>query len=206
MKLYFAPGACSLAARIVINESGLPCEFEQVDLKAKKTKSGQDYYQVNFKGAVPALQLDNGEVLTENAVIQQYVAETAHKENLLPKAGDPKRYRYLEWLNFVATDLHKGLGIMFDPNLTQEAKDKVAIPNAKKKLGFVDKHLATHKYLLGDEFSLADAYLFVMLLWTANLHLPVDEFKNLQRYFKELTTRPAIQKALREEGLEKALS
>jgi glutathione S-transferase len=138
MKLYFSKGACSLAVRIVINEIGLKSEYEEVDLKNKKIAQGEDFLQVNPKGAVPALYTDDKHLLTENAVIQQYLADTNKAYQLLPQLGEYKRYQVLEWLNFVSTELHKGFSPLFNPALDLGVKKEIFIPNLQKKFGFVD--------------------------------------------------------------------
>lgn len=202
MKLFYSKGACSFAVRIIINEIGLPCEYDSVDLATKKTASGQDFLKINPKGAVPTVMLDGGEILTENAAILQYLADMNKASTLLPPVGELKRYRVIEWLNFIATDLHKSFGPLFKPNMPQEIKDTLFIPLIKSKLTYVDKHLHHNKYLVGDDFTLPDAYMFVMLMWAH--HFKMDEGENwehLSRYFKELKNRKAIQKSLEEEGL-----
>src|SRR5579885_487709 len=204
MKLEYTKGACSLATRIIINEIGLPCEYESVDLAYKKTQNGQNYFNINPKGAVPALTLDNGEVLTENAVIMQYLADSTNAVKLLPPQGDFMRYRVLEWLNYVATELHKGFSPMFNPHMPQDVKDHVIIPMLKAKLSFINIHLENHRYLLGDEFTLPDAYLFVMISWAGYFKFNMNEWEYLSRYYTELQKRKSVQQSLTEEGLSKA--
>lgn len=204
MKLEYAKGACSLATRIIINEIGLDCEYESVDLANKKTQSGQNFYNINPKGAVPTLVLNNGEALTENAVIMQYLADTANATKLLPPVGNFKRYRVLEWLNYVATELHKGFGPLFNSQMPQNVKDQFFIPLLKAKLSFVDKHLEKHQYLLGDEFTLPDAYLFVMISWAGYFKFDIKEWQHLARYYAELQKRNSIQQSLQQEGLSTA--
>ncbi len=201
MKYFYTKGACSFAGRIIANELSLPLDYEEVDLQTKKTKSGQDFLKINPKGAVPAIMLNNGEVLTENAVILQYLASQSDKgSKLFPAPDDFKHYRVLEWLNFITTELHKGIGIFFKPDLPAEAKEKFFLPMVKAKLEYVDKHLANHTYLLGDSFTLPDAYLFVMLMWTA--HFKIEISSNLKRYFAELKKRPSVMESLSQEGLQ----
>ncbi len=204
MKLYYSKGACSLATRIVINELGLPCEFESVDLASKKSASGKNYYTVNPKGAVPALLTNDDEILTENAVIMQYLADTSNASQLLPRVGDFKRYRVLEWLNFVATELHKGFGPLFNPHMPQEVKDKIVIPALKAKFAYINGHLDQNKYLFEDHFTLPDAYLFVMLAWAYQYKFNLSEWPQLAAYFTELQKRKSIQQSLKEEGLQTA--
>lgn len=203
MKLYYTKGACSFAARIIINEIDLPCEYEEVDLKTKKTATGEDFSKINPKGAVPVLVTKQGETLTENAVIQQYLADSANAIKLLPPPHDFKRYRILEWLNFTATDMHKGFGMLFNPYLAQETKENIIIPLLKTKLTHVDKHLQQNQYLVGDSFTLPDGYMFVMLMWALYFKFNLTEWPQVSRYYNELKMRPSIHKSLQEEGLGK---
>lgn len=201
MKLYYSKGACSLAINILIHELGLPCEYIAVDLKTHKTAAGDDFYQINPKGSVPVLVLDNGEILTENAVIHQYLADKNTANHFLPPLNDLKRYRTLEWLNFVTTEMHKGCAPFFNPNLPQEAKDKVFIPNIKNKLNYLEKHLEKNKYLMGDNFMLPDGYLFTILNWLKYFTIDIKEWPNVSRYFDAVKNRQAVQAALKQEGL-----
>jgi glutathione S-transferase len=201
MKLYYSRGACSLAVRIVIHEIGIACAFESVDLKTKQTETNADYFKINLKGAVPALVLDEGAVLTENVVIQQYLADTYKAETLLPPAGHFNRYRVLEWLNFVSTDLHKSCSPLFNPKVPQEIKDTIFKEVLKKNLQFTDKHLEKNSYLTGDDFTLPDSYLFVVLRWLPSFGIAHADYPNLARFFNEVKERPAVAKALQEEGL-----
>jgi glutathione S-transferase len=201
MKLYYAKGACSLAVRIIINELGLTAEYESVDLKSKKTASEANYLTINAKGAVPALKLDNGEVLTEVATILQYLGDVAVNTKLLPLQADFNRYRVLEWLNYVATELHKSVGILFNPSIEQSLKEQALVPLIMSKLKYVDENIQHHQFLLGDHFTLPDAYLFVVLRWVAYFKLDVAALNNLTRYIALLKERPSIAKSLSEEGL-----
>lgn len=201
MKLYYSKGACSLAIRILIHEMNIACEFELVNLAAKQTEKGEDYWAINSKGSVPALLTDDNQLLTENAIIQQYLADTYQATQLLPAIGDFKRYRVLEWLNFVSTDLHKGFNPFFNSQVPQELRDTVFMPILKKRFAFVDKHLANLRYLNGDQFTLPDAYLFVVSQWLVAFNVDTAEWTNLHRYLQEIKQRPAVQKALIEEGL-----
>lgn len=201
MKLYYSRGACSLAVRIVLNELQLKCEYEAVDLKTHKTETGVDFYQINPKGEVPTLLLDDKQILTENSVIQQYLAETQKNTKLLPSSKDFKHYRVLEWLNFISTDIHKGYGPLFNPQVPQEVKDTIYIPLLKKKLKFVDEQIKQNKFILGDDFTLPDAYMFVMLLWLRNFKLTLDAYPNLTRYYTELKNRNSIKDSLEEEKI-----
>lgn len=201
MKLYYSKGACSLAVRILINELALSCEYEAVNLKTKQTETGKDFLTINPKGAVPTLVTDHGDVLTENAVIHQYIADTYHADRFLPTLGNFKRYRVLEWLNYVTTEIHKGLGILFNPNFSQETREQVLIPLVKRKLDYLNHHLKTHRYLLGDEFTLPDGYLYTVLNWTFIFKIPLSDWPAVARYVDEVKARPAVQKSLQEEGL-----
>ena len=199
MKLYYAPAACSLAPHIVAAEAGVPVDLVKVDLRAKKLEDGGDYLQVNPKGAVPALGLDKGGVLTENAVVMQYIAERAPDSGLLPAAGI-ERWRLLELLNYVATEVHKGFGPLWNPSTTPEARE-AAIANLSKKFDFLEKQLGDGPYLTGQAFTIADAYVFAVLSWTGHLKVPFDRWPKLQALLGRIAERPAVQAALREEGL-----
>ena len=199
MKLYYTPSACSLVVRIIINELGLKSEFESVDLHNKKTATGADFLAINSKGSVPALQLDDGQLLTENAVILQYLADTAHANSLLPAIGDFKRYRVLEWLNYTATELHKSIGILFNPAITEEMKTTFFIPLIKTKLNFLNQHLQNHQYLMGEDFTLPDAYVFVVMQWALYFKFDLTKWENISRYLNELRHRKSIQESLKQE-------
>lgn len=201
MKLYYAKGACSLVVRIIINEIGLKSAYESVDLKTKQTQTGNDFLKINPKGAVPTLETDEGEILTENAVILQFLADKSHVTQLLPPIPEFKRYRVLEWLNFITTELHKGFGPLFKPNFPQEVKDKFVIPLLESKFTYVDKHLQHNQYLLGDHFTLPDAYLFVMLgWWTSKFKFDLNRRPHLLKFYDALKNRESIKKSLQEEG------
>ncbi|QMT60639.1 glutathione transferase GstA [Legionella sp. PC997] len=198
MKLYYAKSACSLAARIILNELGRTFQDEEVDLKAKKTKSDENYLAINPKGAVPALYLDNGEILTENQVILQYLADSTPGQKLLASVGDLRRYHTLEWLNYVATELHKTLGMFFNPNLNEETKNMfMSLVNTKLK--FVNEHLAKGPYLMGKDFTLPDAYLFVVLRWSYHFKIDLSSYKHLEQFMKVVAERPAVVTSLQQE-------
>lgn len=201
MKLYYSPGACSLAVRIIINELGLPAEFEKVDLRSKKTETGADFLAVNIKGAVPTIALDDGSTLTENTVILQYLADSSKAYALLPAVGDFARYRVLIWVNYITTELHKTFGLLFNPNMPQNVKDEIVVPLILDKFRYVDNHLKKSSYLSGDTFSLPDAYLFVILRWAHYFKIDLTEYTALVSYFKELSKRPSIEKSLKEESI-----
>jgi glutathione S-transferase len=200
MKLYFAPGACSLSPHIVLREAGLPFDLESVDLKAKKLKNGADYYQINPKGQVPLLALDDGETLTEGPAIVQYIADMAPASGLIPPAGSKERYRAQEWLNFISSELHKNFSPLFRPNTPDDYKP-LARDNVANRFAYVDKHLSNRPYLLGDKFMVADAYLFTMLKWAKFLSLDLTPFPNLLKFMARVGERPKVKEALRTEGL-----
>lgn len=200
MKLYFSPGACSLTTHIILQELGMPFESEAVNLKTKETRSGKDFLKINPKGQVPTLVLDNGDVLTENLAILVYLAEKMHADSLLPPVGNFERYRVLEWLVFVTTELHKGFGPFFNPNISHEAKEEIFKPLLKKKFQWVEDQLKDKPYLLGETFRLPDAYLFVVLTWLPVVKIPLADFPNLSAYYERLKERDSVQKALKEEG------
>jgi glutathione S-transferase len=202
MKLYFMPAACSLAPHIALREAGLSFDLERVD-QNKKTRSGEDYLSINPKGSVPAFRLDDGQVLTEAAVIQQYIADRVPAKKLAPAAGMPERYRLQEWLNYIASEVHKGIGQLFNPAMPNEYKDAVKKALASRQLPYLEKALADRDYLMGD-FTVADGYLFTVLNWT-NLHkIDLSAFPNISAFMKRVAARPAVQEAMKAEGLLKA--
>lgn len=201
MILYFTPSACSLAPRIILNELGVKFEEKKVDLKEKKTADGANFLDINPKGAVPTLKINDHEILTENAAILQYLADSNNASQLLPKVGDIKRYHVIEFLNFVATEMHKSIGMLFNPNMTENIKQNLLLPLINKKFEFLNKHFKTNKYLLGDEFTLPDAYLFVILRWAYYFKLDLSSYENLVNYFEMMSTRQSVKKSLAEEGL-----
>ncbi|RUR18279.1 glutathione transferase GstA [Legionella sp. km535] len=200
MKLYYYKGACSLVVRIIMNEMGIDFQDEEVDLRAKKTASGADFLEINAKGAVPVLGLDNGDVITENQVILQYLTDITPGQELLAPVGDMKRYHTLEWLNYVSTELHKTLGMFFVPMVTDEFKSKILIPMAMFKLRHVEQHLSRNTYLMGDHFTLPDAYLFVVLMWAKSFTLDFSAYPSLTKYMEYIQSRPAVMKSLKQEG------
>lgn len=200
MKLFYSPGACSLSPHIVLNELDLPYTVEKVDLKTHTTASGADFYMLNAKGYVPALQLDNGEVLTEGPAIVQYLAEQKPQANLLPAAGSLGRVRVQEWLNFIGTELHKTLGALFNPSISAEAKSRT-LDTFGKRLGFVEKALQGKDYLTGKAFSVADAYLFTIVNWAPMLGIDLTPWPTVAQFQKRVASRPAVQKTLQAEGL-----
>lgn len=200
MKLYYSKGACSLAVRIIINEIGLSCQYEAVDLASKKTQSGENFLKINPKGYVPALLTDDKKILTENIAIQQYLADTHPAAALLPPLGNWNRYLTLEWLAYISTELHKNFGPLFNPNFDKALVQNFFIPMLHKKFAYVDQQLGHKKFLMGDQFTLPDAYLFVILRWAQHLQLDLSKYEQLNRYFKELSHRKSVQQSLREEA------
>jgi len=199
MKLYLKPGACSLVPHIALREAGLPVELVKVDLASKKLEDGSDYLAINPKGQVPALVLDGGEVLTEVAVLLQYIADQAPAAKLLPAAG-LERYRALSWVNFVSTELHKGFGPLFKPTTPDDYKP-VARQALVDKFTLLDKHLATQAYLADTGFSAADIYCFVVLNWARAVKLEIANLANLAAYHARIAARPAVREAMAAEGL-----
>lgn len=202
MKLYYSKGACSLVPRIVINELGLNSNFEAVDLKTKKTEKNTDFLTINPKGAVPTLETDDKQILTENAVILQYLADKNNAKKLLPPVGDFNRNRVLEWTNYATTELHKTMGSLFNPNMPQEIKDNVIIPLVKQKLNYVNQYLKNNKtkFLLGNDFTIADAYMTIMLFWLGNFKIDIKDWSELARYFSDAKKRDAVAQSFSDEG------
>ena len=200
MKLFYSPGACSLSPHIVLLEAGFTATLVKVDLGSKKTADGGDYLAINSKGAVPALQLDDGQVLTEGAVIVQYLADLKPESGLAPRAGTFARYHLMEMLNYVASEVHKGFSPLFNPKITPEAKE-AALAALGKKFDWLSKQLADKAFLLGDSFSVADAYLFTVVGWTKPLKIDLSKWPVLTAYQTRVGQRPKVQDAMRAEGL-----
>ena len=203
MKLYYAPAACSLSPHIVAREAGVAIDLERVDNKAKQTETGADYWQVNPKGQVPALKLDDGEILTEGPAIVQYLADRAPGAKLLPPAGSKERYRVLEWLNFTTSEIHKSFTPLFKPN-TPDAYKPIAKENLANRFAHVEKHLAGKQYLMGDQFTVADAYLFTVLRWSSLHQIDLKQYPNITAYMDRVAARPKVKEAMQAEGLLKA--
>ncbi len=198
MRLFYAPGACSLAPHIIVREADLNVTLDKVSFgKERRTEDGRDFYQINPQGSVPALELDSGDVLTEAQVLLQYLAELAPAKNLAPREG-MQRWRLLETLNFIATELHKGTGPLFK-RPTPELRE-ATIETLKNRYALLEKKLGDKPYLMG-EFSIADAYAFVTLTWAHKFEIDLSALPNLQAYFQRVMARPGVQAALREEGL-----
>ena len=202
MKLYYAPGACSLAPHIVAREAGIDLELEKVDLATKKTESGKDFLTINPNGYVPALEYEPGQVLTEGPVIQQYLADKKPASGLAPANGTIERYRLQEVLTFINSEIHKTFGALFNPKVLPEVREE-RLGTLRKRFGSIDTKLAGKQFLLGDKFSVADAYLFVMVSWASHVGLDLSSFANVTAFGARVGARPAVQAALKAEGLMK---
>jgi glutathione S-transferase len=200
VKLYFSPGACSLSPHIVLREAGMAFDLEQVNLQTKKLKSGGDFLEINPKGQVPVLKLDNGEILTEGPAIVQYIADQKPETGLAPKAGTMPRYHLQEWLNFVTSELHKVFAPLFRPN-TPEEFVKITKENLANKFTFLDKELAKRPYLMGDKFTVPDAYAFTVVGWSKYKDIDLSRWPNLKAYIDRVGARPQVQEAMKAEGL-----
>lgn len=201
MKLYFSPGACSLAPRIALIAAGLPFDSERVNLRTKLTAGGEDFRAINPKGYVPALALEDGHLLTENQVILQYVADQAPASALAPAAGTFEHYESMEWLAWTSAELHKRFSPIFTPGASGEAKE-AAWADLAAPLTYVAGQIGDDGYLMGDDFTVADAYLFTVLNWVGFTSFSLDHWPALQAYQARIKTLPAVQEALRQEGLQ----
>lgn len=200
MKLYYSPGACSLAPHIVLHEAGCEFEIERVDIPSKKTASGADFWEINPKGYVPALKLDDGDILTEVAVILQYISDQNQAAHLAPGFGSHERYHLLEWLNFIATEVHKQIGALFNPKMTPEMK-AVQLGVIERRMNALDKMLDGKQYLMGDDFSIADAYLFNIMLWADKHNIDIAQWPNVSAVNARVGARAAVVEAMTAEGL-----
>ena len=200
MKLYFSPGACSLAPHIVLEESGLAYETALASTKTHQLADGTDYYTINSKGQVPLLELDSGERLTEGPAIVQYLADKVPAKNLAPANGTMARYRVQEWLNFITSELHKGIGGLFNPAMPEDGRTVIRA-RAASKLKWVDDQLEGKQYLMGDVFSIADPYLFTVANWSSHTGIDISGMKNLGAYQARMAARPSVQAAMKAEGL-----
>ncbi|MDV2902666.1 glutathione transferase GstA [Phytobacter diazotrophicus] len=200
MKLFYKPGACSLASHIVLREAGKEFELVRVDLAKKCLENGDDFLAINPKGQIPALAINADTLLTEGVAIMQYVADSAPKSDLLPPVGFLSRYKTLEWLNFVATELHKGFTPLFRPD-TPEAFKPTARALLEKKLEYVDAALADQQWINGENFSIADAYLFTVLRWAVAVKLNFPQAGNIANYMQRVASRPAVAAAMAAEGI-----
>lgn len=200
MKLYYKAGACSLSPHIILRESGVDFSLVKVDLAAKKTETGDDYLEINAKGQVPALLLDDGSLLTEGVAIVQFLADKVPDRQLLAPAGSMTRYHTLEWLNYIATELHKGFSPLFNPATPDEYKT-IARAVLEKKFRYVNEELNDKQWLMGLRFSVADAYLFTVLRWAHAVKLNLDGLSNIDAFMERMKARPAVAAALAAEGI-----
>ncbi|MBX3709735.1 MAG: glutathione S-transferase N-terminal domain-containing protein [Gammaproteobacteria bacterium] len=200
MKLYYSKGAASLAVRIMIHEMNLACTFESVDLKTKITETGGDFLNITPKGYVPALKVDDKIILTETAIILQYLADQHHATAFLSELGNVNRYRVLEWTNFISTELHKSCAVLLNPNIPEVTKDILFNTGLKMKLNMVNDHLSKNQYLVQDQFTIADGYLFTVLFWLPHfLKIELSPWHHLDGYFLKHKNRASIQTAFQEE-------
>lgn len=202
LTLYYSPGACSLSPHIALREAGLTFDLEQVNLKEKKTKSGDDFLKINPKGYVPALKLDSGYVLTEGPAIVQYIADQRPKLNLAPENGSPERYQLQEWLTYIGTEIHKTFSPLFNPATPEDYKG-VAKEYLGKRFAYVDGRLKGQDYLTGPHFTVADAYLFTVTNWANFVAIDLSPYPNLKAFQARVAARPKVQDALKAEGLSK---
>jgi glutathione S-transferase len=200
MKLYVSPGACSLAPHIALTIAGLPFTVERVSLKSKAMAGGGDFREINDKGSVPALQLSDGRVLTEAAVLLQYIADQAPASGLAPAHGSFERYQVMEWLNYIATEVHKRFTPIFTPGCTEEGRE-AAWAALTRPLGYLAGKLENSQFLMGERFNIADLYLFTVLNWVGFAKFSLDAWPALQAYQARVAAIPAVQEALRAEGL-----
>lgn len=200
MKLYYAPGACSLAPHIVSREADLDIDLVKVDLGARKTEAGEDYLAINPKGYVPALRLDDGQVFTEVAALVQYLADRKPESGLAPAFDTLERYRLIEWLTFISSELHKGFGPLWNPKASddtkQQAKERLAT-----RLAWLDQQLAGKDFLMGNRFTAADAYAFTIMNWAGMHAVDLQPYTNVRGFMERVAARPKVQAALRAEGL-----
>lgn len=200
MKLYYSPGACSMVPHIVLREGGYAFDLEKVDIPGKKTETGDDFWKINPKGYVPALKLDSGEVLTEVGVIIQYLADQKPESGLAPKFGTMERYRLMEAVNFAASEIHKQLGALFNPKMTPEMKE-LQLGTVGRRFNALEKALEGRPYIMGGKYSAADAYLFGVLNWTHVFKIDLGTWPNIKAFMARVGARPAVQEAMKAEGL-----
>ena len=204
MKLYYVPAACSLSVQIALHEAGVPHEIEKVDGKKKKTADGGDYLAINPRGQVPVLVLDDGSLLTEGPAIVQYIADMKPEKNLSPPAGTMAHYRFLEWLNYLTSELHQRFYPLFVfPQFPEEVVETLK-QDLAKRFAFISAKLGDQTYLLGDQFTVADGYLFTMLRWPEFVKADLSPWPNLIAYRERVAARPAVQAAMHAAGLIKA--
>jgi len=200
MKLYYSPGACSLAPHIVLREAGQAFTLRKVDTAKHMTAVGEDYYTINPRGMVPLLELDDGSRLSEGPVIAQFIADRAGASTLMPPAGSIERYRVMEWQNYITSELHKSFTPLFNPELDAAAKQTLSTV-LRKKLEWVDGQLSGQDFLTGNAFTAADAYLFTVLGWAKYVNLDISDLGNIQHYLSTVAQRPAVREAMKAEGL-----
>lgn len=198
MKLYFSPHTCSLSPHILLQETGTPYTLQQVDLKKHLTDKGEDYYAINARGQVPLLVLSNGQQLTEGPIISQYIVEQAGDTTLLPATG-LARYRVLEWQNYISTELHKSFSPLFRSDFNAEAKQTVK-SLLRKKYEWLNTRLAEHSFLTGDDFTIADSYLFVVTNWAKAVGLDISDLTHVQKFLANIAERPSVREALKAEA------
>jgi glutathione S-transferase len=202
MKLYFSPGACSMSPHIALREAGIEFDLVKVDLGTKLTADGADFTAINTKGYVPVLELDDGSVLTEGPAIVQYIADQAPASKLAPAAGTLERYRLMEWLNYITSEMHKSFSPLFNPNASDELKAMVREALAQR-FDYLSTRLQGKSFLMGDTFTVADGYLFTVLGWTKPTHIDLEKWPVLSSYTKQISARPAVRAAMQAEGLVK---
>jgi glutathione S-transferase len=201
MKLYYMKGACSLASYISLKEAGIEFEPVEINHKTRKTRDGEDLDTINTKGYVPVLKLDSGEILTENVAVLDYIADLNPAAKLAPAAGTMDRYRLLELLAYINSEIHKNFGPLFNPSNSADIKN-LARTNLKKRLDWLDKALGSKTFLMGDQFTVADAYLYVVLTWGAHVGVDLNQWPTLKRHNERVGTRPQVIASRKEEGLE----
>lgn len=200
MKLYYAPGTCALSPHIILHETKTPVELIKTDIRAKKTSDGSDYRAKNPLGYVPALELDDGSILTEGPAIVQYIADKAGATAIAPAFGTDARYKMQSWLNFIGTELHKGFSPLFNGAMPEDAK-QIFRDKLHERFAYLDKHLASNEFIMGKTFTLPDAYLFTVMNWAKPMKLDISGYANLNAFMQRVGARPAVQQAMKEEGL-----
>jgi glutathione S-transferase len=203
MKLYYSPGASSLAPHIIVYEAGLEIEFDRVDLNTRTTASGRNFSMINPRGYVPALALQCGQVLTEVTVILEYLADRVPDQRLLPELGSMERYRVREWLGFISTELHKGFDPLWDGPMPDAAR-RLAIQHLQRHLSYLDSCLSGHSYLTGRNFTVADAYCFTVLNWARFHRIDLSEYSAVESFMRAVAERPMVKRAMQAEGLVKS--
>lgn len=198
MKLYFSPGACSLSPHIALREAGLDVQLVYVDIKSHKLADGSDYFAINPKGYVPALLLDSGDLLTEGPAIVQYIADLKPESHLAPPNGTLARYHLQEWLNFISTEIHKPYGPLFKKDAPEDQKT-AARDKINKRFNYIEQKLGENQFLLGDDFGVADCYLYVMLIWTKHTGLDLSPYPKLSAYRERIAARPSVRVAIEAE-------